>query len=350
MDESIRLSLAEKQKIVCDIFKVPNEHFSAIADIAGQPEAPKVNQFIQNIFYLLIKNVKLNKKSCNNIQYLSLIQEPSDILLAAFAQVQSLTEALNEYIKIPQIQPTDMIIKSASLCDDCFKTADKKCQEQQSNQTASPQCNTNKCQSPTTSNVISDKLTESTTSIEGEIIILDDDGYCEIDEIRLPAINKPASVKINDPRRQSAPAPLPPDTEDNDELSSKTETAINSEQVSISSSNSTSCVSNNTVISNDPTDSEHIDINRPYDTLSQPLAELNLNADINTLQNNTAENLRMSCSILPPDFSLVETQIAVPSVPCHLISAYVASLNLHISQLLVSTTQCILISLKCHKN
>lgn len=43
LDESIRLTLAEKQKIVCDIFKVPNEHFSAIADIAGQPEAPKVN-------------------------------------------------------------------------------------------------------------------------------------------------------------------------------------------------------------------------------------------------------------------------------------------------------------------
>lgn len=42
LDESIRSTLAEKQKIVCDIFKVPNEHFTAIADIAGQPEAPKV--------------------------------------------------------------------------------------------------------------------------------------------------------------------------------------------------------------------------------------------------------------------------------------------------------------------
>lgn len=43
LDESIRNTLVEKQKIVCDIFKVPNEHFSAIADIVGQPEAPKVN-------------------------------------------------------------------------------------------------------------------------------------------------------------------------------------------------------------------------------------------------------------------------------------------------------------------
>lgn len=44
MDESIRTTLGEKQKIVCDIFRLPNEHFSAIADIAGQPEAPKVTK------------------------------------------------------------------------------------------------------------------------------------------------------------------------------------------------------------------------------------------------------------------------------------------------------------------
>lgn len=45
LDDSIRSTLAEKQKIICDIFKVPNEHFLAIADIAGQPEAPKVSHF-----------------------------------------------------------------------------------------------------------------------------------------------------------------------------------------------------------------------------------------------------------------------------------------------------------------
>lgn len=42
LDESIRLTLAEKQRVVCDMFRVPNEHFMAIADIVGQPEAPKV--------------------------------------------------------------------------------------------------------------------------------------------------------------------------------------------------------------------------------------------------------------------------------------------------------------------
>lgn len=58
LDQSIRSTLAEKQKIVCDIFRVPNEHFSAIADIAGQPEAPKVSRrhpfhFITLIFAIL---------------------------------------------------------------------------------------------------------------------------------------------------------------------------------------------------------------------------------------------------------------------------------------------------------
>lgn len=42
LDEAIRFKLAEKQKVICDMYRVPNEHFSEIADIAGQPEAPKV--------------------------------------------------------------------------------------------------------------------------------------------------------------------------------------------------------------------------------------------------------------------------------------------------------------------
>lgn len=42
-DESIRQHMAEKQKIICDMFRVPNEHFTAIADIVSQPEAPKVS-------------------------------------------------------------------------------------------------------------------------------------------------------------------------------------------------------------------------------------------------------------------------------------------------------------------
>lgn len=46
LNETIRMLIAEKQKIVCDMFKVPDEHFNAIADIAGQPEASKVKNIV----------------------------------------------------------------------------------------------------------------------------------------------------------------------------------------------------------------------------------------------------------------------------------------------------------------
>ncbi|XP_031622413.1 uncharacterized protein LOC116340198 isoform X2 [Contarinia nasturtii] len=357
LDESIRLTLSEKQKIVCDIFRVPNEHFSAIADIAGQPEAPK---------------------------------EPSDLLLAAFAQVQSLTEALNEYIKIPQIQPTEMLVNSTSLCDDCFKNAEKQCEEQQTKTVSVPlapmpplpqsQNNSTSCSnnSQSASTVINNKLTESTTSIDAVSILPDDDGYCEIDEIRLPAITKSPSIKINDPRRQSAAAPLPPEAIDETTSNKKTDslndtqapppppppnktsangsgtkskhnnqdTTIN-EQISNASSNSASTTTNtNTIVLNKASgsDTEHIEVNYAYDSLTQPLAELNLNSEAQAKLNNGANAIISSSKILktttcdsfclPPETNIVGLQHSVPSIPCHLISAYVASLNLHISQLL----------------
>ncbi|XP_055318825.1 uncharacterized protein LOC129576874 isoform X3 [Sitodiplosis mosellana] len=346
LDESIRLTLAEKQKIVCDIFRVPNEHFSAIADIAGQPEAPK---------------------------------EPSDILLAAFAQVQSLTEALNEYVKIPQIKPTDMLVKSASLCDDCFKTAEKQCLEQQqqqqqqqpqskpttqSNSTTSISNNSSQSSS-TTSTVINNnklaELCESMTSIEAANILPDDDGYCEIDEIRLPAITKSPSIKVKtDPRRQSAAAPLPPPpppSEANNDVDESIDSVYDPSTAPIkspgidgqskgnhdSASNSEQISSTNAskmTTTNKPTaDAENTEVNYAYDTLAQPLAELNLNSgDAKAKLNNGANKLRSTtcenlCS-LPIELSPIGQQHAVPSIPCHLISAYVASLNLHISQLL----------------
>ncbi|XP_055318841.1 uncharacterized protein LOC129576874 isoform X6 [Sitodiplosis mosellana] len=352
LDESIRLTLAEKQKIVCDIFRVPNEHFSAIADIAGQPEAPK---------------------------YCKYLQEPSDILLAAFAQVQSLTEALNEYVKIPQIKPTDMLVKSASLCDDCFKTAEKQCLEQQqqqqqqqpqskpttqSNSTTSISNNSSQSSS-TTSTVINNnklaELCESMTSIEAANILPDDDGYCEIDEIRLPAITKSPSIKVKtDPRRQSAAAPLPPPpppSEANNDVDESIDSVYDPSTAPIkspgidgqskgnhdSASNSEQISSTNAskmTTTNKPTaDAENTEVNYAYDTLAQPLAELNLNSgDAKAKLNNGANKLRSTtcenlCS-LPIELSPIGQQHAVPSIPCHLISAYVASLNLHISQLL----------------
>lgn len=315
--------------------------------------------------------MKKTRKKFINIKFI-LQQEPSDILLAAFAQVQSLTEALNDYIKIPQIQPTDMLVKSTSLCDDCFKNAEKQCEEQQtkpilvplapmpalpSSHNNSTSCSNNS-QSPSTSTVINNKLTESTASIDEASILPDDDGYCEIDEIRLPAITKSPSIKINDPRRQSAAAPLPPDATDATTVANNKNNKTDSTNDSQTppqppppnkSSNGESKSKNN---NHDTTINEQISnasksSNDVYDALAQPLAELNLNSEAQAKLNNCANNSIISnkkikslttiCDslCLPPE-SVVGTQHSIPSIPCHLISAYVASLNLHISQLLVS--------------
>lgn len=257
-----------------------------------------------------------------------------------------------------------MLIKTTSLCDDCFKTAEKQCLEQQQNKPTQSNSTTsisnNSSQSPsTTSTVINNsKLAESMTSIEAASILPDDDGYCEIDEIRLPAITKSPSIKVkNDPRRQSAAAPLPPPPTppppsslieaNNHELTDKTAESSNdlTANVDDKSKNNNENASNEQ-ISKSTTDAEHIEVNYAYDSLAQPLAELNLNSASSEnavkLNNGAAKSRSATCEslFLPPAIDasaiLCGTQHAIPSIPCHLISAYVASLNLHISQLLVS--------------
>lgn len=189
-------------------------------------------------------------------------------------------------------------------------------------------------------------------------ISADDDGYCEIDEIRLPVITKSPSIKITDPRRQSAAAPLPTESKDPIEPTNKTkpledvaaiqpttsnentstnnhDTPVADEQTFNASSNSSSSASASTIVSNKP-DAKHIEVNKAYDSLNQPLIELNLSNEvklkINSSSNKPQQCLQDYCFIGP------NSQKTISSVPCHLmlkLVPYVASLNLHISQLLV---------------
>lgn len=264
-----------------------------------------------------------------------------------------------------------MLAKSASLCDDCYKTVEKHQHQQQQNKltqsqnssSSSSACISNLNSTASISSVISKKQTDAAMAAESSgagasvaetEISPDDDGYCEIDEIRLPAITKSPSIKINDPRRQSAPAPLPPpeSSNDNSEQSQNddetttmaTATATNTtattakpihehnkstsqadtpsdEQILNASSPPSSSGSAQTVVSNKH-DAEHIDVNYAmYDSLSQPLSALNLNCDAACL----------------PGSNLIGTPTTPP--PCDLLLKllpYVTSLNQHISQLLVN--------------
>lgn len=277
------------------------------------------------------------------------VQEPSDIILAAFAQVQSLTGILNEHIKMPQVEPMEMLVKSASLCDDCFKTAEKhllehrkqikaEMQQQQQLQQQKKQNTTLICQSssiPTTvinNNSSSDSLIESINNS-----VPDDDGYCQIDEIRLPAIIKPAppipSNNVSDPRRQSAPAPLPPPSDDDDDDDAVNDNNRQTESTTPDNSNSDATpttAANTNDISTNKSNDEYIEVNSAYDSIGQPLTKLDLNVERN--------NGKTCCDnpIYGNETNADVREYSIPTIPCHLISSYISALNLHISQLLVS--------------
>lgn len=273
-------------------------------------------------------------------------QEPSDIILAAFAQVQSLTGILNEHIKLPQIEPNEMLVKSASLCDDCFKTAEKhlhehrqqmkaKMQQQQQQQKHSTSLICQSSSTPTTvinNNSSSDSLIESINNS-----VPDDDGYCQIDEIRLPAIIKPAPPIppniVSDPRRQSAPAPLPPPSDDDDDDDVNDNSQTQSTTPDNSNSDATPTTESNTNesnISTNKSNDEYIEVNSAYDSIGQPLAKLDLNDERNS--GKTCCDNPIYGNETNADFK----EYSIPTIPCHLISSYISGLNLHISQLLVN--------------
>lgn len=258
-----------------------------------------------------------------------------------------------------------MLVKSASLCDDCYKTAEKQCHEQltQSAMKVCPATPTTSVSTVINKKPINDASSlSSTTTIETvPEIVPDDDGYCEIDEIRLPAINKSPSIKrpavVADPRRKSAAAPLPIEPKDTVETStSKTNstddatatttpsnehkkqstdhqsdeqilnaTSPSSSSISLSSSTPTTIVPGK--LSTDAID--HIDqLNCAYDSLAQPMSGMCLNSE---------SQLKSACNAhSQSDTNLIDAQ---PSpTQCHLmlkLLPYVTSLNLHISQLLV---------------
>lgn len=153
------------------MFKVPDEHFLAIADIAGQPEAPQ--------------------------------KEPTDIILAAFAHIQSLTDVLNEHMRVTQSQEISAV--STSVCDECNggsctigggkaiaavavaatvaknTTATSGGQPEVNGTTIDPTSSSASAQPTVGAPPIASVLQQQGDEVS---ITEDEDGYCEIDEVR----------------------------------------------------------------------------------------------------------------------------------------------------------------------
>lgn len=153
LDTSLSETLAEKQKLVCDLIKLPNEHFQAVADIAGQPEAPR---------------------------------EPSDLVLAAYAEIETLTKILNSHMNVSVLQ--EVAAASASLCDECYKN-------QQKYHSRNLSMSDTSRDSVTTVKNMAVEGDGGRDSLSGDIsnnivdervddVLPDDDGYCEIADLR----------------------------------------------------------------------------------------------------------------------------------------------------------------------
>ncbi|XP_054736749.1 uncharacterized protein LOC129243621 [Anastrepha obliqua] len=218
LDASIRDGLLEKQKIICDMFRLPVEHFHEIVDIAAMPEAPK---------------------------------DSADIALAAYAQVQSLTEVLNDYMHVTPEHEISAV--STAVCDQCHE----KQQQQHHHHSQRPltpltAASSNSSSTSTMNSTGSSTTTQiaATSSVAAAATLVDtppplpppnkqiaqqqtptaktptstrtvlqnalldedihedDDGYCEIDELRLPAL--PPSLASKATKASSPPPPLPP--------------------------------------------------------------------------------------------------------------------------------------------
>ncbi|XP_032597038.1 uncharacterized protein LOC6568911 isoform X3 [Drosophila grimshawi] len=162
LDASIRDGLLEKQRIICDIFRMPVEHFNEIVDIAMMPEAPK---------------------------------DCADIALAAYDQVQVLTKILNDYMHVsPEMEISAV---STAVCDHCHEKENLKKVSIQSPPPLPPP-NKQQAQAQQQTPHLKRMPTLKAHDVEEVAIHEDDDGYCEIDELRLPAISakSPASTPL----------------------------------------------------------------------------------------------------------------------------------------------------------
>ncbi|KAH8401495.1 hypothetical protein KR009_005857, partial [Drosophila setifemur] len=161
LDASIRNDLLEKQKIICDIFRLPVEHYDQIVDIAMMPEAPK---------------------------------DSADIALAAYDQIQTLTKMLNEYMHVTPEQEVSAV--STVVCSHCHEK-EKLRKKMVSVPSASndsppplPPPNRQHAQPQAQAQVPPPRLMPKLQALDLDEVAIheDDDGYCEIDELRLPAI------------------------------------------------------------------------------------------------------------------------------------------------------------------
>ncbi|XP_050094464.1 uncharacterized protein LOC126577096 isoform X2 [Anopheles aquasalis] len=304
-DQLIKKTLASKQRVVCDMFKVPDEHFQAIADIAAQPEAPK---------------------------------ETTDIALAAFAYSQSLLEIVNEHTKVTDAQQISAV-SGAGLCDDCvigrsknipsIATAKEPIEStvptigggsggvgQQPVPSGGSEAPTAAVLPAATTTAGSGSVPPAPTAPPPPIatvvldqnvsITEDEDGYCEIDEVRAAAVLLAENEKARKLTEAAAAA-----------AATSTSPTAPSAGDTLDEGGATSGAGDRAVKSPD----SHIEINDNYDsTLSPSMTQKYSGALLGTE--------------LCGQNRLLHATSQAPTVPCHLIVNHITGVYAQISLLL----------------
>lgn len=283
LDMAIRKTLVEKQRVVCDMFKVPDEHFLAIADIAGQPEAPQ--------------------------------KEPTDIILAAFSHIQSLTDVLNEHMRVTQSQEISAV--STSVCDECNCNANgvgTAVGSSNGTPVGAPELNgTSAVVDPvanSSSSSISSSANSQITTVgvppigavlqqQGDQVSIteDEDGYCEIDEVRAAAVLLESQREAEKLKKAKA------------EADAAAAVAAAAESCPL------------------------LDDSGSGDGPKSPDSHIQINDNYDSTQNHLQPNKFVGVDLCGRN-RLLHASSLVPTVPCHLIASYVSGLNAQISQLL----------------
>lgn len=308
-------------------------------------------------------------------------QDPSDIALAVFAQVQSLNETHNKFIRVSPHQEISAV--STSICDECHQSSTTHSRPPAQTPKLFPHTTSTPssisehdpvspstkhhpqtqpltrppAQTPKPTPHISDhdpvashpenhtsklsaNLSSAITSIhENESaslednVLIDDDGYCEIDELRLPA-NFPNAAAAAAAALAAAAAELKrQSTISADSIPEETEHEIHAELVA----NDDDGVDDTDKANGSSPHHVEEETNDVYDT-SQPISDYNA-TDSESMASSEppANRIPPSC---PESFCGVNrlahvTSIA-PAIPCHLIHNIVSALNAQMTQLIVS--------------
>lgn len=232
-------------------------------------------------------------------------------MLAAFAQVQSITETLNDHMKVTYRQELAAISKR--VCDDCHSTYQNPARHSHKNsltKTATAQ--------PVEIHQLSTLPANGGSVTERTDPVQDDDGYCEIDELRLPTVinNVP---QITSSTNNTTPELKRQSTISADSIPEETEHEINAELLA----SSLVC------------DSELEDVIEVNDTYDGTECDDNV---VETIGDIRMQLINSCIESINGGNQLNNVNSLAPAVPCHLLTQYVATLNLQLSLLLVSNS------------